>query len=174
MILFSPAFADGAELPFECAYDSENRSPAIQWIEPPLGTACFALSCEDPEGVNGAPWTHWTVWNIPGNESRLLPGQPPYGALENGASQGLNDFLELGWGGPCPPNGRHSYVFTLYALDAVIRPTAPTRAAFDEALRGRVLEAAAITAYHDRDNFLGSYEALRLAKRPGGHPIKSA
>ena len=30
--------------------------------------------------------------------------------------EGMNDFGEIGYGGPAPPDKRHTYVFKLYAL----------------------------------------------------------
>ena len=56
----------------------------------------------------------------------LSPGLPQYPRLEDGTEQGLNDYLEYGWSGPCPPIGVHEYVFTLYALGEAIRPAGPT------------------------------------------------
>lgn len=174
MIVFSPSFADGAELPFECAYDSENRSPAIQWLEAPAGTAAFALLCEDPEGIQGRGWTHWIVWNIPACETRLVAGQPAYPRLEDGSVQGINDYLELGWGGPCPPNGRRRYVFTLFALDAKIYPESATRPGFERAIDGHVLEAASIVGCRDHESIIGSYEVLRHARKAAAQPLRSA
>ena len=40
--------------------------------------------------------------------------------MPQGALQGLNDWKRTGYGGPCPPIGRHRYFFKLYALDAVL------------------------------------------------------
>ena len=44
---------------------------------------------------------------------------PPTELLANGARQGVNDFENLGYGGPCPPRAGklHSWVFKVYALD---------------------------------------------------------
>ncbi len=173
MILFSPAFADGAELPSECAYDNENRSPTLQWKEAPLGVARFALLCEDPEGWDGKAWTHWLIWNIPAIETRLLSGQPAYPRLEDGSVQGINDYLELGWGGPCPPKGLRRYLFRLFALDAPVHPANPTRAAFDEALRGRIMAEASIEGIMGHDQRIGSYEALRHARKPVDQTARS-
>lgn len=125
MILTSPSFADGAMLPFECAYEGANASPALSWSGAPSGTRSFALSCIDHSSPNPVGWVHWLQWNIPAFETRRLPGLSPYACLDDGCEQGLNDFLEFGWGGPCPPLGLHRYQFSLYALDCLVRPESP-------------------------------------------------
>lgn len=166
MILYSASFADGAALPFECAYDADNSSPSLQWMDVPGGTACLSLICQDPIGYKGRPWTHWLLWNIPAWVTRLSPGQPAYPRLEDGTVQGINDYLELGWGGPCPPDGTgvHRYVFTLLALDAPVYPQAPNRDAWEKVVDGHVLGSAVLSGYHAHDSVAASYEAVRHPK----------
>lgn len=128
MVLTSPDFASGTFLPFDSSYESANRSPCLSWSDVPMGVQSFALTCQDQDGPDGQAWTHWLLWNIPATESRILSGLPQYPRLENGMEQGLNDYLEYGWSGPCPPFGVHEYIFTLYALDLAINPAAVTPA----------------------------------------------
>lgn len=163
MILTSPSFADGAWLPFECTYESENRSPSLSWSEAPLGVHSFAIVCEDPDGPCGRPWTHWLLWNIGATETRVRSGLPQYPRLADGMEQGLNDYMEFGWGGPCPPTGTHEYVMTLYALDALLAPAAPTASAVLSALSGHVLAMARLTAVYDLE---GAPNALESLGRP--------
>jgi len=151
MILTSSGFADGSRLPFECAYESQNRSPALSWRDAPFGTRSFAVVCQDRDGPDARPWTHWLVWNIPAAETRLLSGLPQYPRLENGIEQGLNDYLEYGWSGPCPPVGEHEYLFTLYALDSLLDPVGPTSGAVLSELAAHVIEAARLSATYDAD-----------------------
>jgi len=166
MRLTSPAFADGAFLPFDTAYEAGNVSPSLTWSDVPSGTASLALRCEDATSPGAKAWTHWLLWDIPACETRLLPAWPPYERLEGGMKQGLNDYLEPGWGGPCPPQGLHRYVFTLYALSGLLAPAGMTRAHFDEALIPLVLASASLTGYYQaKDAGLGFLPSLRL---PGG------
>ena len=165
MRLSSPAFAHGAILPFDTAYEAGNISPSLLWSELPFGTISLALSCEDATGGGAKPWTHWLVWGIPACETRLAPGLPPYAELEGGIMQGLNDYLELGWGGPCPPDGLHRYEFTLYALAGKIQPTSRSRLHFDRAVAPLVLETASLTAFYQaEDTGMGLLPALRLPR----------
>jgi len=165
MILTSPGFADGAFLPFDCAYESKNRSPALSWCDPPRGTRAFAIVCQDYDGPDARPWTHWLVWNIPAVETRLLPGLPQYPRLESGVEQGFNDYFEYGWSGPCPPFGVHAYVFTLYALDALARPTAPTPQAVLSELSTHAIDTARLSAIYESAGHKPSLAIIGLESR---------
>ena len=70
-------------------------------------------------------------------------------ALPPGTKQGLNDWNRPGYGGPCPPIGRHRYFHELYALDTVlIGLGSPTKAELLKAMEGHVLaESEVIGTY---------------------------
>ena len=112
--LRSPAFNDNTTMPARCSWDGGNRSPALEWDEPPAGTVELALLCEDPDAPRG-PFLHWLLTGIdPGVRSVDEAQSPP------GATAWPNDFGDEGYGGPRPPIGDdpHRYVFRLYALDS--------------------------------------------------------
>ena len=98
--------------------DNEDVSPPLQWSDAPSGTKSFALIFEDPAAIGGT-FVHWVVYNIPSDVTGLEEAIPTTEVLANGTKQGINDFGDLGYGGPCPPPaGRiHTWVFTLYAID---------------------------------------------------------
>ena len=59
------------------------------------------------------------------------------------ALQGFNDWQRTGYGGPCPPIGRHRYFFRLYTLDVQLPDLKrPTKKALEQALKGHVLSQA--------------------------------
>lgn len=122
--LTSTAFVNGARIPVEHTADGGDFSPPLAWSGAPPGTKSFLLTYEDldaptPDGL----FLHWFVINIPGDTNYLLAGLPRLEALSTpaGAVQGVNDFNEIGYGGPSPPagSGPHRYVFTLHAMDRV-------------------------------------------------------
>ena len=160
MILSSPQFADGTELPFFCSYDAENKSPPLSWSDIPKGVASFALTCIDQTDPANT-WTHWLIWNIPGTETFLPEGMGQYPQLDNGIRQGPNNFFELGWGGPCPPNGKHLYVFNLYALDCLLDASFRTIHELRAALTGHVLDIAELSAVMESEKPMVSWERLR-------------
>jgi Raf kinase inhibitor-like YbhB/YbcL family protein len=110
LLLESPAFHQGGEIPTKFSCDGADVSPAVAWRGVPSGARELALVMEDPDA---AGFVHWTVLGIEPGTSRLREGQIPAGAVET-----ENSFGERGWGGPCPPEGDepHRYVFALYAL----------------------------------------------------------
>ena len=72
--------------------------------------------------------------------------------LPSGARQGLNDFGEVGYGGPCPPPGKpHRYFFRLHALDAALNvPPAAKRAELEAAMQGHVLATGTLMGTYER------------------------
>lgn len=117
IVLTSPGFQDGKNLPANSGYNRGNVSPELKWEEVPDGTKSFALIVDDPD-ANG--WTHWLVYNIPPTEEGMKTKFPSAKESKNGTRQGVNDFGEIGYGGPLPPSGVHRYNFKLYALDAML------------------------------------------------------
>ena len=109
--LTSSAFQNGQPIPTEYSCDAANKSPALQWDEPPGGTKSFALVVDDPDAPGGT-FRHWAAYDIPATTRSLDTGQSV-------GSQAINDFGKSGYGGPCPPKGHgpHHYHFKLFALD---------------------------------------------------------
>lgn len=133
--------------------DGTNISPALTWDGVPEGAAELALVVDDPDAPGGT-FTHWVVYAIPADYTGLERGIPPGPAVSGTISlnQGLNDGSDVpGYTGPCPPEGEHGYVFTLYAL---AEPTGlEGGATVDElraAMEGHVLGEAALTAPYAR------------------------
>jgi Raf kinase inhibitor-like YbhB/YbcL family protein len=94
---------------------------------------------------------HWVLYDIPASAASLAEGVDP-GVLPAGTREGVNDWGRTGYGGPCPPIGRHRYFHKLYALDTVLGDLGrPKKAALEKALQGHVLaEAVLIGTYQKR------------------------
>ncbi|UPW00104.1 YbhB/YbcL family Raf kinase inhibitor-like protein [Halorussus gelatinilyticus] len=119
--LSTDAWENGATIPTRYTCEGENVSPPLSVSNPPEGTEAFALIMDDPDAPN-PPFVHWLVWNVPADASEIPANLPSSETLDelDGAVQGANGTGELGYVGPCPPEGdpRHTYLFSLYALDA--------------------------------------------------------
>lgn len=129
----SSAFADGAEIPVRYTCQGENVSPPLAWEGIPENTAALVLLCEDPDAPLGT-YSHWVVYDLPADTSGLPEAVSAGETLPGGGIQGLNDFGDAAYGGPCPPSGEHHYYWTLYALDEELGLAAGAK-------RGDVLQA---------------------------------
>jgi Raf kinase inhibitor-like YbhB/YbcL family protein len=143
MILRSEVFEDGGEIPTRYTCEGEDLSPPLAWEGVPEGTVGLALIVDDPDAPDPeAPrmvWVHWVLYNLP-PDSTGLPEAVAEDALPDGTLPGLNDWKRTGYGGPCPPIGRHRYFHKLYALDTVLPDLGrPTKAGLLEAMEGHVL-----------------------------------
>jgi len=113
----STAFEEGEMIPSEHTCDGKDVSPPLAWTGVPDGAASLALLMEDIDSVKGV-WSHWVVYNIPTDVNALPERMPSTKTLTLAGLQGRNDFDAIGYGGPCPSDGKeHRYLFRLYALD---------------------------------------------------------
>jgi len=146
----SPAFEDGGLIPEEYTCDGMDVSPALGWDSGPEGTKTFALICDDPDAPMGT-WVHWVLFNIPADVNELPEGIPPERELENGTSQGMNDFHKIGYGGPCPPGGTHRYFFKIHALDTEVDLEAgATKSDLLRAMEGHILAEGQLMGKYSR------------------------
>jgi len=138
--LRSPDFGNGADIPAPFTCTGEDRSPVLEWRDPPAGTKTFALIMDDPDAPAGT-WVHWVIYNIPGAAHSLAGGFDKRDHLPDGTHQGQNDFRKIGYNGPCPPPGKaHRYFFKLYALDAQLPfDKVATKSAIERAMEGHIL-----------------------------------
>jgi len=148
--LSSPAFQNGASIPRQLTCEGPDVSPALAWSGVPAGAKSLALIVDDPDAPDPkAPkmtWVHWVLFNIPPGSAGI-----PKGGSPAGAAAGLNDWKRTGWGGPCPPIGRHRYFFKLYALDAMLPDLKkPTKAELEAAMKGKVVEKVEIVGTYEK------------------------
>jgi Raf kinase inhibitor-like YbhB/YbcL family protein len=146
----SPAFADGTEIPQKYTCEGEDVSPPLAFSGVPEGTVSLVLIVDDPDAPDPkAPkmtYVHWVLFDLPSDTTEIIEGMVD---LPNATKSGLNDWKRTGYGGPCPPIGRHRYFFKLYALDVRLEGlSAATKADVVAAMKGHVLaEAQLIGTY---------------------------
>ena len=153
--LTSSAFAAGQAIPKKYTCEGDDRSPPLAWSGVPASAKSLALIVDDPDAPDPkAPqrvWVHWVVYNLAPATTALAEGASgenvPVGPVE-----GTNDWGRSGYGGPCPPIGRHRYFFKLYALDASLGDLGvATKADLERAMEGHVLERAEIVGTYARE-----------------------
>jgi Raf kinase inhibitor-like YbhB/YbcL family protein len=143
LTLKSSAFDNGGEIPSRYTCEGEDVSPSLVWTGVPETARSLALIIDDPDAPDPkAPkmtWVHWVLYNIPPDVTGLPEGVVP-AKLSPGMMEGLNDWKRIGYGGPCPPIGRHRYFHKLYALDTVLEVmNTPTKANVEVAMKGHVI-----------------------------------
>jgi Raf kinase inhibitor-like YbhB/YbcL family protein len=141
LALSSPAFSPGGEIPALFTCEGRDLSPALDWAGVPEAARSLVLIVDDPDAPDPkAPkmtWVHWVLYNLP-PKTRGLPEAVPAGSLPAGTKEGTNDWKRTGYGGPCPPIGRHRYFHKLYALDTVLPDLgAATKPQVEAAMKGQ-------------------------------------
>ena len=145
-VIQSPAFEEGGSIPSRYTCDGKDISPPLQWTGVPEGARSLALIVDDPDAPDPAAprmvWVHWVLYNLPPDVQGLPEAVM---ALPPGTLEGINDWKRTGYGGPCPPAGRHRYFFKLYALDSVLPDLGePTKAELLQVMEGHVLGEAVL------------------------------
>lgn len=153
LTLRSSVFTNGGEIPSKYTCEGQDIAPPLEWEGVPEQTRSVVLIVDDPDAPDPkAPrmtWVHWVLYSIPPDADGLLEGATSED-LPVGTEEGLNDWKRTGYGGPCPPIGRHRYFHKLYALDVVLKGMSkPTKAEIESAMKGHVIAKAEL---------LGTYE----------------
>lgn len=145
MRLTSTAFTEGGAIPSKYTSDGADVSPPLAWRGVPEGAQSLALIVDDPDAPRGT-WVHWVLIDLPPTTTELAE------AVERlpGGRTGLNDWKRAAWGGPAPPEGRHRYVFKLYALDRALGLARPTKQELEAAMAGHVLAEATLTGMYQK------------------------
>jgi Raf kinase inhibitor-like YbhB/YbcL family protein len=152
MQIHSTAFGHLTEIPRVYTCDGRDLSPPLAFSDIPPGTQSLALIVHDPDVPSPAAprriWVHWVLYNLPAD----CPGLPEaVRTLPAGTLEGRNDWGHTGYGGPCPPQGRHRYFHTLYALDCRLPDLRqPTKNALEQAMQGHVLARAELVGTYQR------------------------
>jgi Raf kinase inhibitor-like YbhB/YbcL family protein len=143
LVLTSAAFTPDGPIPRQYTCQGDDISVPLSWSGLPEGTKSLALIVDDPDAPDPArpqrTWVHWVLYDIPPTATGLAEGVAA-ADLPAGTRQGKNDWGRTGYGGPCPPIGRHRYFHKLYALDAILPDLRqPTKRQLEEAMQGHVL-----------------------------------
>jgi hypothetical protein len=154
LTLASPAFEAGSGIPRRHTCEGEDVSPPLRWSHVPEDARSLVLVVDDPDAPDPAAprrtWVHWLLYDLP-PDATGLPEDVARADLPPGTKQGRNDWKRTGYGGPCPPIGRHRYFFKLYALDRKLGDLEePTGAELERAMQGRILQRAELVGTYQK------------------------
>lgn len=152
MRLTSTAFSHQGAIPSLYTCEGKDVSPPLHWTDVPPGAKSLVLIVDDPDAPDPAApqrtWVHWVLYNLPPMSGGLAEAVKQ---LPGGAKEGLNDWKRAGYGGPCPPIGRHRYFHKLYALDLVLPDLqSPTKAKLETAMRGHIIGEAQLMGTYQK------------------------
>ena len=126
-----PDFQHEQLIPAKFTCDGDNINPTIEINNIPEEVKCLAIIVDDPDAPRGT-WVHWVVWNIP--VTHQVKENEIHGI------EGLNDFRQHHYGGPCPPSGTHRYFFKVYGLDGLLDlPQDTTKKKLEEAMSEHII-----------------------------------
>lgn len=151
--LQSSAFTHQGNIPTKYTCEGGDISPALSWSAAPEGTKSFVLIVDDPDAPDPAApkmtYVHWVLYNIPAT-AKALPEAVTPDRLPEGTAQGFNGWKRQGYGGPCPPIGKHRYFFKLYALDVTLPlMDAPGKEEVEKAMQGHILGKAELMGVYE-------------------------
>jgi Raf kinase inhibitor-like YbhB/YbcL family protein len=150
----SKSFRHNEMIPARYTCDGQDISPPLQWSGIPTEAKSLVLIVDDPDAPDPAApkmtWVHWVLYNIP-VDTPGLEENISSASLPEGTKEGINDWGRKGYGGPCPPIGRHRYFFKIYALDTVLTDLQqPTKIQVEEAIAGHILAKAELVGMYQR------------------------
>ena len=134
MELTSNDFQEGSEIPKKFGYKHENEQPNVEFSSVPSEAKTLAIIMDDPDAMKavGKVWVHWlTYHNVADSNSKI---------------EGKTDFGEIGYGGPAPPDGRHTYIFKAFALDTKLDlKEGYSKQELEDAMKGHIIVEAKLT-----------------------------
>ncbi|WP_428624354.1 YbhB/YbcL family Raf kinase inhibitor-like protein [Sedimenticola sp.] len=154
LTLTSSAFENGQAIPRPYSCEGEDTSPPLSWQSLPGTTRSLVLIVDDPDAPDPkAPkmtWVHWLLYDLPPTTTGL-PEHTTTEQLPSGTREGINDWHRTGYGGPCPPIGRHRYFFKLYALDRLLGDLHnPSKAELENAMQGHIIAQAQLMGTYQK------------------------
>ncbi len=143
--LKSAVLADGDFIPAKYTCIGDNVSIPLAWHGEPSTTKSYVLIVNDPDAPGGN-WIHWIVFNVPASTHEMVEN-----LLSKDAHFGKNSFGKSAYGGPCPPKGKHRYIFKLYALDSMLNlPEGSLPEKIKDAMQGHILATASLMGYFSK------------------------
>jgi len=145
IILKSSAFLNGEEIPEKYTCNGDDVIPPLEISAVPTTAKSLALVMEDPDAPKST-WYHWIKWNMMPDTKKIDEGEEPIGVGGEGTSGNLS------YEGPCPPSGKHKYIFSVYALDVILElDEGSTKKQLDKAMGGHVIGEGKLEGFYGEE-----------------------
>jgi Raf kinase inhibitor-like YbhB/YbcL family protein len=144
VVLKSESFGADGDIPAAFTCKGAGASPELSWEATPENARSYVLIVTDWDGPSPSfrlgSFTHWILYNVPQAVHDIKSAATPAELHRAKIEAGNNSSDVAAYMPPCPPLGKHRYVFRIYALDvAQIHPTLNDRQAVFDAMKGHVL-----------------------------------
>lgn len=152
VLLSSRSFPPNGDMPVDCGCSGREKSPALTWELDQAAVRSYAILATDYDVPSPSfsllNLSHWVIYNLPASVRSLPEGVTPEQMRMLGGRTGKNSKGDLIFIGPCPPVGRHAYVFRIYALNQLLDfSDLPDKKMVLEAMKGHVLGYGELIGY---------------------------
>ena len=134
--IISQDFKEGEEIPKNCGKDHGNKRPGIEVNAIPPKAETLALIMDDPDAMAavGKVWDHYLFYHKKDTDQH------------DDRVEGKNSWGEIGYGGPAPPDKRHTYDFKAYALNTTLDlKEGYSKQELKDAMKGHIITEAKLT-----------------------------
>ncbi|NHJ49600.1 MAG: YbhB/YbcL family Raf kinase inhibitor-like protein [Asgard group archaeon] len=133
-------------MPMKYTCQGEEISPPLEIKGVPETAKSLVIIMEDPDTPIRVTVTHWVVFNIDPKTASIEEDSDLKDAIIGKNLMQKNKYM-----GPCPPWGRHRYIFTLYALDIKLPLSSSSRKrAVLKAMSGHVIAQTELIGLYAR------------------------
>lgn len=152
VLLSSRSFPPNGDMPVDCSCNGRETSPALAWETSQSAVQSYAILATDYDVPSPSfsllNLSHWVIYNLPASVRGLPEGVTTEQMRMLGGRTGKNSKGDLAFIGPCPPLGRHAYVFRIYALNQLLRfSDPPDKEMVLKAMKGHILGYGELTGY---------------------------
>ncbi|QHV97997.1 YbhB/YbcL family Raf kinase inhibitor-like protein [Spirosoma endbachense] len=150
----SGSFPPNGDMPVNCSCRGSGVSPALAWESNQADAEAYVVLVTDYDVPTPTfpifNLSHWVLYNLPASV-RSLPEALTTEQLQLlGGKIGKSSTGNLKFIAPCPPAGRHAYVFRVYALDEALSFTdVPNKQQVIDAMKGHILGYGELTGYFE-------------------------
>lgn len=144
LVVTSSAFKNGGTIPIKYTGRGEDISVPLEFSNIVSSGKSIAIIMDDPDAPSLTPFVHWLIWDIPTTITKIPENVPNDSKIVSlgGAIQGKNGFGSVGYMGPNPPSGMHTYRIKVYVLDCFLNlKEGSPRETLEREMKGHVIQS---------------------------------